>query len=248
MPPSEFAPLVSDSTSTTSLPIWPLALPTTLAEAKAERAREEAERQAALERQAEELAAAAAGLESTPAVSEVGTPLSFDPLPGDAPARTAASRRAEAEAQQQAQQAQAGPSGLSGGVAPLAHPQQQAYSSAPGAASFATHQQPPAQQRQAVPAFMRANLAVAPALGGSASPQPQQQYGAPADIPVGAAPARPAGGVAGGFSPYPAVSAAASPYAGYAGAYGATDAYGTNGVPAIQPGLDGYGAPSGQGQ
>ncbi|GAA5883978.1 hypothetical protein JCM6882_002090 [Rhodosporidiobolus microsporus] len=114
----KFAPLVAPGSS--SLPIWPPALPSLLHTAALARAQEAADRERKLELEAEELAAAQGALfaaggggeGSTPGpsapASEVGTPLGFEQIGVEVQgARTAASRRAELQAQQQAaQQAQ----------------------------------------------------------------------------------------------------------------------------------------------
>ncbi|TNY18457.1 hypothetical protein DMC30DRAFT_426567 [Rhodotorula diobovata] len=238
-----FAPqLTSETGSSTSLPIWPLALPATLEEAKQARIREEAERAAALERQAEELAAAAAAAASaaaTPSASEAGsTHLGFDPLPGDAPARTAASRRAEVEAlahaalqpPQHQGQPVAGPSGTA--------PQQQGYGSPAPPQQQHAQQQQQQQQRNAVPAFLRQPFQTVPALGdGSASPQAHAFAGASptaaaagGDIPVGGAAQQAARYAA--YNPQAQAQAQAQQQPG--GAVGGYGAYGAYGATAVQ--------------
>ncbi|GAA6015127.1 hypothetical protein JCM10207_003611 [Rhodosporidiobolus poonsookiae] len=242
----KFAPLLapSEGATRTSLPIWPPALPQLLATASATRAREAAERDRKLELQAEALAAAqgyALGTGAETATnSEVGTPISFEGIvvaDQGAPARTAASRRAEQQAAEAAQAAFAGAS-----ASPYAAQQQQpAYAQQQQqqqAYAPAQHHNPP----NGLPPFMRNSFAPVSALSASAgSPSPAPGG---ADIPVGAssvaAQRQPSSGAYAAYGASAGVSAAPSPYAtfqpsavgGYpptstGGAYGAQGQFAT---------------------
>ncbi|BGO96028.1 hypothetical protein NBRC10512v2_007737 [Rhodotorula toruloides] len=247
----KFAPLVD--ASSTSLPIWPANLPATVAEAKLQLLREAAEREAALERQAEELAAAQGLIPmQTPSAagSEAGTPLTFDgALPGDTPARTAASRRAEAEAGPSTPGAAstsfagAGAS-TSQGLHGMGAQQPQA--------SFAPPQ--PHQPASSVPLYLRQPFNAQPALSGtggasgssvspSGSPQP------PFDIPVSASTSS-AAAQANRYAPYaPAGSASPVPvqqqHAGFYGAGGGFGGASNGGYGSANAFAQGSGAPGG---
>lgn len=200
----EYAPAhASETSSSTSLPIWPAELPEKLRQQKETAAREAAEREAALERQAEELAAAqgSVSMVGTPVGSETGTPLTFDgiTIPGEAPARTAASRAAHpGQPQQGQQQAQPTPP-----PPPSFAPQQPVRSASQGGPSGQQH----------IPAFLRQPFNAVPALGGSsASPVgspvssfstgPTGAASSLGDIPVGAGAQAQAQAQAARYAPY----------------------------------------------
>ncbi|GAA5836252.1 hypothetical protein JCM11251_001442 [Rhodosporidiobolus azoricus] len=256
----KFAPLVSPGT--TSLPIWPPALPALLHQAAVARQQEAADRERKLELEAEELAAAQGILlssamgtpapgESQPA-SEVGTPLGFEQFGVEAVgARTAASRRAELQAQAQAEQQQ------------QQHQQQQQQhqpvaSTSAAAPSFAPLQgyPPPSNghQQQHVPPFHRPPLqpvsALSAASPGLSSISPAGSPAPVADIPVGGSSV---GGARATYGAYPpgyaqqqqqqqlhaaAAAAAALQYNPHAGAQYANQ-FATGGAIGAGPGVGG---------
>ncbi|GAA6059137.1 hypothetical protein JCM10212_003884 [Sporobolomyces blumeae] len=174
----KFAPSPEDG-----LPIWPKDLPGVLQAAKEARVQEALERERRLEREAEELAAAAAAGTpgGTTTNSEAGTPLSFDPFPGEPAARTAASRRLQDEREGREKNQEKNRAQQEATNQQRQNEQQQQQQ------QLAQQQQRPPSSHSSLPPFLRGTFQAQPALAMNGGTGDIQVGGASSSLANGAA-------------------------------------------------------------